>query len=98
MVGGSIRKTRAGLIRVRVALAGEVIKSVLVSGDFFATTPVIAGLESRLKWSAAERGSIQRAIEEEFSSPERSIFGLEPGELADSIMAAVEDARAKGRV
>jgi lipoate-protein ligase A len=95
LAGSSLKKTRAGLIRVQVALTGEVIKSALITGDFFATPRTINNIEARLRWAPADRESIRQAIEDELSSPGSYILDLEPDMLARCIMAAVSDARAE---
>lgn len=57
--GTSLLKTEAGLLRFFVAVQGEVIKSVLVTGDFNAPPSGITRLEAALKWSRAELEQIE---------------------------------------
>lgn len=93
LTGSSLRKTRGGLLRVYVALAGEVFKSVLITGDFFAPAPAITHLEARLKWSAATREEVLEAVNAELSDGE--VPYLSPEALTDALMEAVRDARGK---
>lgn len=93
MTGSSLRKTEAGLLRIHLALAGDVIKSVLISGDFFSTSQTINNLESRLRWSAAEPAEIERAIRETLSQQDHYILGLAPEALVATIGEAVSNAR-----
>ena len=95
-VGVSLCKTEAGLLRVYVSLVGEVLKSVLVTGDFFSTTRALLDLEARLKWGRAEREHVAQVVAEVWrttgSAQEAPIFGLPPEVLTDAVMAAVADA------
>ncbi len=95
--GGSLKRTRGGLVRVGVAMAGEaVIKGAVITGDFFATPQTINNIEAGLRWAPADRDAIRRVVEAELSVPGSYILGLEPDMLARCIMAAVADARAQG--
>ncbi len=90
-VGHALSKTPGGLLRVYVALSGETMKSVLVTGDFFADPTSVTRLESRLKWSPAELPLIQQAVEAEVG-PE-GVAHVGSGALTDVIWRAVEHAR-----
>ncbi|MHB8619906.1 MAG: lipoate--protein ligase family protein, partial [Chloroflexota bacterium] len=92
--GTSVVKTGAGLIRVYVALAGETLKSVLITGDFFSTAEAVAGLEARLKWSPLDRDRIIAAIEAERAQG-RGIPDLPAEHLAGAICRAAGSARAR---
>lgn len=93
MIGLSLRKTEAGLLRIHLALAGDVIKGVLISGDFFSTSQTINNLEARLKWSVAEPASIEKAIRETLSQQNHYILGLAPEALAAAIWEAASNAK-----
>lgn len=95
--GGSLKRTRGGLVRVGVAMAGEaVIKGAVITGDFFATPRTINNIEAGLRWAPADREAVRRVVEAELSVPGSYILGLEPDMLARCIMEAVADARAQG--
>lgn len=96
MSGSSLRKTRGGLLRVYVALTGEVIKSVLITGNFFAPTPLLTNLEARLKWTAATSEEVEKVVAEALNSG--GIPYLTPQSLSDAILEAVRDAQTKNRV
>jgi lipoate-protein ligase A len=92
--GASIRKTDAGLLRVYVALAGDVIKSALITGDFFGDNRALPDLEARLKWSEASPAAIGTAVAATSADPATApVWNLDPTLLADAIVAAVDDAK-----
>ena len=94
--GSSIRKTEAGLLRVYVALAGDVIKSALITGDFFGDNRALPDLEARLKWSEASPAAIAAAVAAGSADPATvPVWKLEPSLLTDAIVAAVDDARSR---
>lgn len=55
-------KTPGGLLDIRVALSGRMIKSVFVGGDFFAADNAIADVEARLRWHPAEPEAIAATL------------------------------------
>jgi lipoate-protein ligase A len=92
--GSSVCKTEAGLLRVYVSLAGWVLKSVLITGDFFGDRQALRDLEARLKWSSGAPDSVRRTVEEAWSeAPRGPIWGLSPAALTEVILAAIADAR-----
>jgi lipoate-protein ligase A len=92
--GSSIRKTEAGLLRVYVSLAGSVIKSVLITGDFFGDGRTLRDLEARLKWSQGSVETIAGCVEAAWSDPALSpVWSLQPALLTDAIVAAIDNAR-----
>ena len=94
--GASIVKTDAGLLRVYVALAGGVIKSALITGDFFGDDRALPDLEARLKWGEASPDVIAAAVEATSADPATApVWNLGPELLTDAIVAAVDDARSR---
>lgn len=55
-------RTRDGLLRVYLALQGDVIKSVLFTGDVNDLPPQITELESALKWQRLDRQTLDAAL------------------------------------
>jgi lipoate-protein ligase A len=92
MLGTSIRKTPAGLVRAYVALIGDTIKSVLITGDFITGNRVVNDIEAVLKWGRSDRESIARAVRVAMSSSGASLHGTDPDELAGIIHDAVTHA------
>ena len=92
--GTSVCKTEAGLLRVYVSLAGWVLKSVVITGDFFGDRQALRDLEAQLKWGSGTPDSVRRTVEEAWSETPRSpIWGLSPAALTEAILAAIADAR-----
>ncbi len=96
MVGTSLKKTEAGLLRIYVALNGSVIKSILITGDFFSTSQTINDIEAKLRWSPVERAKIEETLERELSAGGRYIMGLSPETLTEAILDAAANAKLKG--
>jgi lipoate-protein ligase A len=80
--GRSVRKTPQGLLRLYLALAGDHIKDIAITGDYVAEDAVLA-LEKRLAACRADEASIHEAVAAE---------GL-PADFAAAILDAVADAR-----
>ena len=92
--GSSVVKTPAGLLRVNVALAGDVMKSVVITGDFFGDLKALRNLEARLKWQRADEANVGSAVKELWNDPVAvPVWELPPEELAAAIMAAVDSAK-----
>ncbi len=88
-VGTSLLKTNAGLLRVYVALGGEVLKNVMVTGDFFATTRALTNLEARVKWTRATPEAIAKTVRAVFAADGPPIIGLSADTLTEAISTAV---------
>lgn len=90
--GESVTRTPAGVVRLHVALSGGVIKSLWLTGDFFATTPTVTGLESRLKWTLPEEDAVRKELEAEYALS-GGISGLSARELTDAVLSAAGAAK-----
>ncbi len=100
MNGMGLKKTAAGLLRTYIALKGETIKSVLITGDFFQGLEVFRKVESLLKWSPLERDAIEQVVHSAFAKWEKSRaeqLPLKASELCDAIWLAARRARAEHR-
>ncbi len=62
MTGMSVKKTAVGLLRTYIGLKGDIIKSVLISGDFLETAPLFNEIETRLKWSPLDESHIRKTV------------------------------------
>jgi hypothetical protein len=91
--GAARLETRAGVVEVRVAMAGRTIKSAHVRGDFFESESVLADLEARLRWHTSDRAAVAATLHEWARS--RSAVALPTDALIDVIVAASESARAE---
>ncbi|MHB0999592.1 MAG: lipoate--protein ligase family protein [Armatimonadota bacterium] len=94
MIGSCIMKTPAGLIHTYVALMGDTIKSVLITGDFFSDYRVVKDIEAALKWGRSDKDTIIRTINVVVADKGDSIQGLSAEELASAISSAASNAQA----
>jgi lipoate---protein ligase len=78
--GSATLDTPAGLLDVRVALAGRMIKAVSIRGDFFADENAIADLEARLRWHSSEPAAVAATV--------RKCAPLEKESLVEAILSA----------
>lgn len=99
MTGMSLKKTPAGLMRTYIGLKGEVIKSVLITGDFFEQAELFTQIETELKWAPLDKKVIDRAVEKVFAaSPSlASAIGLVPVVVSEAIWLAAQRAMAAER-
>jgi lipoate-protein ligase A len=61
-VGTSRVKTPAGMLEFTVCMAGEMIKSAHVRGDFFASEQSLADLEGSLRWHSSARRQLEETL------------------------------------
>jgi len=89
----AVDKTPGGLIRVSLALdrARNIIKSVLITGDFFAfPSRSVLDLEAALKLTPCEKGSLARVVESFFVETRARIPGVSPDTLVKLILEAAD--------
>ncbi len=82
-------KTPGGLLEVSLALAGNTIEHIIISGDFFSTTSDITLLESALKWTSARTERIKEHLLEVWR--EDIIYGVSFDALTEAIVKAKEN-------
>ena len=82
-------KTPGGLLEVYLALAGNTIEHIIISGDFFSTTKDINLLESALKWTSARIDKIEEHLSEVWR--EDIIYGVSFDTLTEAIVKAKEN-------
>lgn len=95
-MGSATVKTEGGLLTAQLTLAGDVIKAIYLSGDFFVEEAVLAGLERALRWHPASAEAVVRTLE---AFREREGLGVPhvPSEaIARAVEAAAEAARQRG--
>ncbi len=89
----SLTKKPGGVIRVSLAFDRDarLIKSVLITGDFFAFPPrAIYDLEARLKFIPYSKHKIRQIVNQFFKETGAYIPGVTPDDIADLIIEAVE--------
>jgi lipoate-protein ligase A len=90
--GSATLKTAGGLVSAHLTLAGDVIKAIYLTGDFFCDEAVVLGLERALRWHATEParldGTLARLEAEGLALPR-----VQRAELGAVLARAVEAAR-----
>lgn len=87
-------KTPGGLLDIRVALAGHVIKTVVVGGDFFAADTAIADVEARLRWHSADPAAIAETLRATYERWPIELESIPLDGLTEAVLTAVERAAA----
>jgi lipoate-protein ligase A len=89
--GTAVLKTPEGLLRVYLALHGEIIKSALFTGDFNVVPGPLARFEARLKWAQLDERSVTELAAECCSGG--TGLGIEADDLAQIVVDAGKRAR-----
>ncbi|MFQ5628267.1 MAG: lipoate protein ligase C-terminal domain-containing protein [bacterium] len=93
--GSARKKTLAGLLDVRLALSGRIIKAAYLRGDFFISESTVAEIEAALKWLASEPVEIEKTLRTIYQKHAAELDGLPMRTLQSVILAAVENASAQ---
>ena len=91
------KKTKAGMINVHMAVMNNIIKDIIITGDFFSTTEFVSILERRLRWKVIDREVIAKIIKGTWSFSQDSILELNPEILTDCILEGGNSPRKKLR-
>lgn len=91
--GSSKVKTPAGLIDVRVTMAGPTIKAALIGGDFFAAENAVADLEASLRWHSSQPDKVASTLREAYQRRSSEFNGIQPESLIEAVQKAVARAR-----
>lgn len=91
--GSSKIKTSAGLLDVRVTMAGSTIKAAFIGGDFFAAETAVADLESSLRWHTSQPDKVAATLLEAYERRSGDFNGIEPEVLIEAVQKAVSRAR-----
>lgn len=84
-MGSATLKTEGGLLSAHLTLAGELIKAIYLSGDFFCDEQVIASMERALRWHSAAPEQVARTLE---GLKEREGIGL-PGVPTEAVVRVI---------
>ncbi|NTU82965.1 MAG: hypothetical protein HGA45_26965 [Chloroflexales bacterium] len=85
-------KTPGGLLDIRVALSGRMIKSAFVGGDFFAADNAVADVEARLRWHPAEPEAIAATLRATYARWPIELESIPLDGLTEAVLAAVAQA------
>ncbi|MEK7442076.1 MAG: lipoate protein ligase C-terminal domain-containing protein [Chloroflexota bacterium] len=91
--GSAKIKTPNGLIDVRLTLAGNTIKAIMIGGDFFAAEGAVADLESTLRWHSADPKAVVATLESVYAKRANDLASLPFDPLTQTIQQAVRRAR-----
>ena len=91
--GSASIKTAGGLLTAHLTLAGDVIKAVYLTGDFFTDDSVVAGMERALRWRGASREALRQALDD---LREREGLAL-PGVPSEAVAQVIEHAAGAAR-
>jgi lipoate-protein ligase A len=92
--GSSKVKTPAGLIDVRVTMAGPTIKAALIGGDFFAAENAVADVEASLRWHSSQPEKVAVTLREAYQGRSSEFNGIQADSLIEAVQKAVARARA----
>lgn len=91
-MGSATLKTEGGLLSAHLTLAGEVIKAVYLSGDFFCGEQVIAGMERALRWHSAAPDRVVETLERLREREGLALHGVSSEAVAKVVTLAAEAA------
>lgn len=92
--GSASLKTPGGLLSAHLTLAGDVVKAVYLSGDFFGDEEVVLGLERALRWHSAEPARVAATLSR---LAEAEGLALPPGIAVEDVAEVVGRAAAAAR-
>ncbi len=92
--GEAKQMTPAGLLDVRVTMAGRQIKAVFLGGDFFADESAISDIEGSLRWHSSEFKNIFSTLKILYAKREEELSFLPIESVCEVISKAVESAKA----
>jgi hypothetical protein len=90
--GSATVKTPGGLLSVHLTLAGDVIKAVYLTGDFFSDESAVLAVERALRWHAADPARLRHTLEA-LEGAGQGLGQISAAEVARAVLAAVEAAR-----
>ncbi len=88
--GSATLKTPAGLVRIYLATHGDLVKSVMIAGDFNELPAGLVALESGLRWRRLEHDAIVAVVA---GSGAAEALGVAPELIATAVMQAGRHAR-----
>ena len=91
--GSATVKTPGGLLSAHLTLAGEVLKAVYLTGDFFCDERVVLGLERVLRWHPAESARIVATLHALRATEGLALPGIDAEDVARVIERAADSAR-----
>jgi lipoate-protein ligase A len=96
-MGKSIFKTDDGLLDVRIVLAGKMIKSAYIGGDFFTSEHAIADLEQSLRWHSSQEKSIKDTLIQVYKRWSGDLANLPMESILKAMTLAIQKAEIMAR-
>ncbi len=96
-IGKDIVKTPGGLLDVRIVLAGNMIKSAYIGGDFFTSEHAIADLEQSLRWHSSNENSVSETLSKIYKRWSKDLTNLPVDALIKAINSAIQKAERNAR-
>ncbi|MFQ5612912.1 MAG: hypothetical protein ACE5H9_12340 [Anaerolineae bacterium] len=91
-VGAARVKTPGGLLDVRLTLAGQMMKAVFISGDFFAAEKAVADLEASLRWHTSRVEAVEATLGQVYERWPLELEAIPLAALSRAIQQAVRRA------
>ena len=95
--GKDVVKTPGGLLDVRIVLAGKMIKSAYIGGDFFTSEHAIADLEQSLRWHSSNENSVSETLSKIYERWSEDLKNLPVDFLIKAIISAIQKAAGTAR-
>jgi len=95
--GKDVVKTPGGLLDVRIVLAGKMIKSAYIGGDFFTSEHAIADLEQSLRWHSSNENSVSETLSKIYNRWSEDLTNLPVDSLIKAINSAIQKAAGTAR-
>ena len=95
--GKAVVKTPGGLLDVRIVLAGKMIKSAYIGGDFFTSEHAIADLEQSLRWHSSNENSVSETLSKIYERWSEDLTNLPMDSLIKAINSAIQKAAGTAR-
>ena len=96
-MGKALVKTPGGLLDIRLVLAGEMIKSVYIRGDFFTSEHAIADLEQSLRWHSSNENTMSGTLTKVYKRWSDDLTNLPMDSLLNAIVVAIQKAERTAR-
>jgi lipoate-protein ligase A len=93
-VGTAKMKTSGGLLEVKVALAGRLLKAVYLTGDFFVAENAVADLEASLRWHSSAPEAIAATLQSIYARRRDELSMIPSAALIETIQLAAQKALA----
>lgn len=92
----AVDKKPGGVIRVSLSIDNNIIKSILITGDFFIEPQrAILDIEAALKFTPCDRSTIESIVKRVFEERNVKMVGITPDDIVNLIMEAIEKCKLK---